>query len=230
VEPNVSATLTSTDYLSVQTAAFWRLTQWTNSQDPLTAQLTGTAISRSLFEFRTDVRGPTLVRTFQTPDNGFAGSFKHQIEPYVSYSWLSPFDDRNRIFKNDGIDSLASGTSRIDYGIRNRIFAKVKKPGGLGASPEILAVSVGQSYYTDARAAAVDTQVPANTIGQFSNLEIRAITRRAIAGTPASSRCSTRRPGSRPPTARAAVFTGIRRTSRPDGPSPGSDCNRLTTI
>jgi LPS-assembly protein len=177
VEPNVSATLTTTPYLSVQTQAFWRLTQWSDSQDPLTAQLTGTAISRSLFEFRTDARGPKLVRTFLTPKNGFAESFKHEIEPYVSYSWLSPFDDRNRIFKNDGIDSLASGTARVDYGVRNRVLAKVKRAGGVGGSTEILGVSIGQSYYTDARAAAVDTQYQANTVGQFSNLEIRAITR-----------------------------------------------------
>ena len=176
-QPTIQAPLTSTPYLSVQTGAALRFTQWSDSQDPLTAQLTGTAISRSLFEFRTDVTGPKLVRTFQTPKNGFAESFKHEIEPRVSYAWLSPFDNRNRIVQNDGIDSLASGTARLDYGIYNRIRAKMRTPGGMGGSPEILGISVSQSYYTDARAAAVDTQYQSNTIGQFSNLLIRATTR-----------------------------------------------------
>ncbi len=86
----------------MQATASWRITQWSDSQDPLTAQLTGTAISRSLFEFRTEVTGPKLARTFQTPKNGYAENFKHTIEPRVSYSWLSPFDERNRIVQNDG--------------------------------------------------------------------------------------------------------------------------------
>lgn len=176
-QPTIQLPLTTPDYLSVQTTASWRISQWSNSQDPLTSQLTGTAISRSLFEFRTEATGPRLVRTFLTPNNGYAESFKHEIDPFVSYSWLSPFDDRNKIVQNDGIDSLASGTARLDYGIRNRIRAKVKKPGGMGTQPEIVSFSISQSYYTDARAAAVDTQYQSITIGQFSNLDIRVSTR-----------------------------------------------------
>jgi LPS-assembly protein len=172
--PNMSATLTSTDYLSVQTSAAWRITQWSDSQIPFTADLAGTPITRSLFDVRTEVTGPKFARTFQTPKNGYAESFRHQIEPQVSYAWLSPFDDRNKIVQNDGIDSLAAGTATLNYGIYNRISAKVRHAGGASTSADVLRFSVSQSYYTDARAAAVDTQYQSNTIGQFSNVDIRA--------------------------------------------------------
>jgi LPS-assembly protein len=171
--PTIQAPLTSTPYLSVQAAAAWRITQWSDSQVAPTTDLAGTPVTRSLFEFRTDVTGPKLARSFQTPKNGFAESFKHEIEPRVSYSWLSPFDERNRIVQNDGIDSLATGTATLNYGIYNRIRAKVRQQGGAGMSREILGFSISQSYYTDARAAAVDTQYQSNTIGQFSNVDIR---------------------------------------------------------
>jgi len=174
-QPSISAPLSTKTYLSALASASWRLTQWSDSQDPLTGTLTGTDIYRSLFEFRTDATGPRLARTFKTPKNGYAESFKHTIEPRVSYSWLSPFDERNKIVQNDGVDSVATGTATLNYGIYNRIHAKVRQQGGVSVSREILGFSVSQSYYTDARAAAVDTQYQSNTIGQFSNVDIRFI-------------------------------------------------------
>jgi len=172
-QPSISAPLSSKPYLSALATASWRLTQWSDSQDPLTGTLTGTYIYRSLFEFRTEVGGPKLARTFLTPKNGYAENFKHTIEPFVSYSWLSPFDERNRIVQNDGVDSVATGNSTLNYGIYNRIRAKVRHKDGVSLSREIAAFSISQSYYTDARAAAVDTQYQSTTIGQFSNVDIR---------------------------------------------------------
>ena len=174
-QPNISAPLSRKPYLTALARASWRITQWSDSQNPLTGTLTGTDIYRSLFEFRTDVTGPKFARTFATPKNGYAESFKHEIEPSVSYSWLSPFDERNRIVQNDGVDSVATGTSTLDYGIYNRIRAKVRHEGGVSTSREILGFGIRQSYYTDARAAAVDSQYQSNTIGQFSNVDIRVI-------------------------------------------------------
>jgi len=171
--PTIQAPLSTKPYLSAQAYAAWRYTQWTDSQDPLTQQLTGAGISRSLFELRTEVTGPTLVRTFKTPNNDHAESFKHEIQPRVTYSWLSPFDSRNEIVQNDGVDSVATGTATLSYGVYNRIRAKLKTPGARGPNPEIMSFSINQSYYTDARAAAVDSQYQTTTIGQFSNVDLR---------------------------------------------------------
>ena len=174
--PAMSAMLPGKDWLSVRGTASWRLTQWTNSQDPLTQQLVGAGITRSLLQLAADVTGPKFARIFQTPKNGYAESFKHLIEPRVSYSWLSPFDNRNQIVQNDSVDSLPSGTATLNYGIYNTIFAKVRQTGGASVQRAILAFSASQSYYTDARAAAVDTQYQATTIGTFSNLDLRVST------------------------------------------------------
>ena len=173
--PTVSAPIfRNLAYLDTLATASWRFTQWSDSQHPLTGQLVGSSLTRSLFEFRTDVTGPKFARTFKTPKSGYAESFKHEIAPRITYAWLSRFDDRNLIVQNDGVDSLATGTSRIDYGIYNRVTAKVKREGGSSFNRPILNFSVSQSYYTDARAAAFDTQYQATTIGTFSNIDIRA--------------------------------------------------------
>ena len=53
----------------------------------------------------------------------------------------------------DGVDVVVGKVTRIGYGVNNRLF---RKPGGGGRSTEMLTVALGQSYYTDARAAQYD--------------------------------------------------------------------------
>ena len=67
---------------------------------------------------------------------------------------MSPIDDFNHYVQLDGTDTVVGRVTRVSYGLTNNFF---RKPGGTGArSSQMVSVSLGQSYYTDQRAAQYD--------------------------------------------------------------------------
>jgi hypothetical protein len=94
---------------------------------------------------------------------------------------MSPFDQFNQVVRNEQhIDAIVGGTMTATYGVANRLLARMT---GGGAIREILSVNVGQSYYTNALAAAFDSQyqtggvLPPTRTGTFSPIRIEATTR-----------------------------------------------------
>jgi hypothetical protein len=77
---------------------------------------------------------------------------KHSVEPYFNIDRVSAIDNFDRLVQIDSTDLVVGGSTRIAYGIANRFF---RKPSG-GRSREVLTATLGQSYYTDARAAQYD--------------------------------------------------------------------------
>ena len=69
---------------------------------------------------------------------------------------MTAIDNFDELVKLEGADFTVGGTTRIDYGITNRVMAK--RPGGPGgaSSREILGVTVKQTYYTNAKASQYD--------------------------------------------------------------------------
>jgi hypothetical protein len=170
----VRAPLSSLPFLSFTTTASWRLTHWLESLDPLTGLPVPEPITRSLFDLRADMSGPKLSRVFRTPDNGYAEGFQHLIEPRIGVQWLSPFDRiREIIVTNPQVDGLVGGTTSVNYSLSNVILAKVRGEGG-SRTGEILSVSVGQTYYSNALAGAVDSQYPSGAVGTFSPVRVTA--------------------------------------------------------
>ena len=99
------------------------------------------------------VSGPTFNRIWNRPGSAYAEKIKHSVEPYFNVQRVSPIDDFAQFVQIDGVDTVVGKVTRVSYGVNNRVF---RKPGGGGRSTEMVTVALGQSYYTDARAAQYD--------------------------------------------------------------------------
>src|SRR5262249_23920635 len=107
---------------------------------------------------------------WDTPKNGYAEKFKHSIEPFFNVTRTSSIDNYDRIVKLEGTDFVVGGVTQYTYGLANRFFAKrVLVPGQAAQSREIFDVEIRQSYYTDQRAAAVDTRYQSSFSGNTPN-------------------------------------------------------------
>ncbi len=182
--PQVRVPLSTLPYLTVTSTANWRLTEWMQSLDQNTGAQVATPLMRQLLTFQTTLTGPVLSKVYE-PNDEYAEKIKHLILPNVSFTYVSPFDQLNRVVQNDGTDTIIGGTMTIAYGFTNQLLAKKKPvagaPPGSTVAQTILQVDIGQSYYTNALAASFDPSY--QTIGlapptPFSPVQI------AVAATP----------------------------------------------
>ena len=154
VFPRVRLPFTKWQWLTVSTTAAARYTYWTERRDPETRSLNiSESIDRNYFEVSSQVTGPTFNRIWNRPGSGYAEKIKHSVEPYFNIQRISAIEEFDQIVTIDGVDTVVGKVTRIGYGINNRFF---RKPGGGGRSTEMLTVALGQSYYSDDRAAQYD--------------------------------------------------------------------------
>ncbi len=151
VNPTLRIPFTRWPFLTLNSTVSWRATYWSESLDATGAQVPE-GIGRRLFDFQTRVTGPVLNRIWNTPENGYAQKFKHVVEPTFSIQRVTAVDNFNRIVQLEGPDYIVGGTTRVNYGLANRLYAKKE------TSREILTATVSQSYYTNTRAAQYDRQ------------------------------------------------------------------------
>jgi hypothetical protein len=176
--PSLRVPLSRLSFLSATASASWRVTHWFESRDPITGEQRPVGLTRQLFETRANVVGPVVSRVFQTPGSGYAERFKHLIEPSFTLQWLSPFDEFNRVVRNEqSIDAIVGGTLTTTYRLTNRLLARMA---GGGPVREILSVQIGQTYYSEALAAAFDPQYQSGGLptaereGTFSPVRLEA--------------------------------------------------------
>ena len=151
--PRVRLPFTKWQFLTVSTTAAARYTYWTERKDTRTGRNLEDPISRNYFELSAQVSGPTFNKIWNRPGSKYAEKIKHAIEPYFTVQRVSPIDDFSQFVQIDGIDTVVGKVTRVSYGVNNRVF---RKPGSGGRSTELVTVAMGQSYYTDARAAQYD--------------------------------------------------------------------------
>jgi lipopolysaccharide assembly outer membrane protein LptD (OstA) len=168
--PELSAPISRLPALNVTASAGYRYTVWSAQLDAEGERLP-TPISRQIVNLEARAVGPVLSRIWHTPNNGYASGFKHVIEPTASVGWLSMYDDSQRIVLLDGVDSIVTGTTTVNYGLTNRLLAKrrIGPAGPDGTQPgvvrEILTVDLKQTYYTNALAARYDAQYRSSFMG-----------------------------------------------------------------
>lgn len=175
--PTIRVPFTKLQFLTVNSSVSWRGTYWTRSQP---ADGSGTLleepITRTYFDFQSRVTGPIVNRVWNTPDNGYAEKWKHTVEPYFNVQRLTPVDNFNQIVALDGTDYILGGTTRLDYGITNRLLAKRKSGAAAANAREILGVTVSQTYYSDDRASQFDynysTSFSGRTPSNFSPIRV----------------------------------------------------------
>lgn len=154
VLPRVRFPFTRWPFLSITTSAAFRSTYWTERRGEGSENLDD-PISRNYYEVAAQITGPVFNRIWDRPGSRYAEKLKHAIEPFLNVQRISPIDNFDEIVRIDSVDTIVGRTTRVNYGVNNRLF---RKPGGGGQSREIMTVSLGQSYYSDARAAQFDSQ------------------------------------------------------------------------
>ncbi len=153
VFPRVRFPFTKWQFLTITSSAAFRTTYWTQRRDLITGLNLDNSISRNYYELSSQVTGPSFNRIWNRPGSSYAEKLKHAIEPFLNVQRVSAVDNFESIVSLDGTDTIVGQTTRVNYGLNNRVF---RKPGGGGRSREIMTVSLGQSYYSDARAAQYD--------------------------------------------------------------------------
>ena len=106
-------------------------TFYTRSQDPdVTDSATGQplivndSLNRQYFTLQAQIVGPAFVRVFDAPGNKYAERFKHTIEPFLNITRTSSVANYTHILQSDGVDSEIGSTTRYNYGLNNRFYAK----------------------------------------------------------------------------------------------------------
>ena len=154
VNPLIRVPFTRWPFLTFNTSVGYRRTHWLESIDPETDEQVGSPLSRSLLEMQAEITGPVFVKIWDTPNTGYSERMKHVIEPWISVERATAVDDFDRIVRIDSVDSIVGGTTRLRYGIDNRLYARRGEQG----AQEFLTIGVEQTYYTDARASQFDQQ------------------------------------------------------------------------
>ena len=149
VSPTVRIPFTKWPFLSVNSSVGWRGTYWTESL--VNNVQVPESIGRQYFDFQARITGPVFNRIFNPPDPK-GTKYKHVIEPTLALQRTTAIDNFAQIVQLEGPDFVVGSVTRVTYGLTNRLYAKKE------TSREVLSATLGQSYYTDARAAQDDRQ------------------------------------------------------------------------
>lgn len=168
ITPTIRFPFTRWQFLTVNSSASWRGTYWTRSLSP-DGTLLDEPLTRGYFDLQSRITGPVFNRIWNTPGSGYAEKWKHTVEPYVTIQRVSAIDVFDLIVLNDGADYIVGGTTRIDYGVTNRLMAKRRRGEASGTAREILSVQVGQTYYSDERASQFDYNYSTGFTGAVAN-------------------------------------------------------------
>ena len=103
------------------------------------------ALNRHYADLSIDLKTPFLEKDYES---SWLGSFRHILEPYVTYRWTHGIEDLQQIVRFDENDVVAD-TNEIEYGIENRFFTKRKNGAGTTENHEVLVVAFTQKYYFD---------------------------------------------------------------------------------
>ncbi len=147
VAPTLRMPFTRVPFFTVNTSVGWRGTYW--SESVAGGVQVPDALKRQYFDFNARTTGPVMMRIFNNEVEG-ATKIKHVIEPYFSVRRVTDFDVYPQIVQLEGSDYEYPGTTRIGYGITNRLYAKKD------VAREVLNVSLGQNFYSQAEASVLD--------------------------------------------------------------------------
>jgi LPS-assembly protein len=159
VSPSARVPLSRLSFLSVNTSASYRSTYYTRRAGE-TAQTGDGSYLRQYVTSRTDVVGPVLSRIWDLDDDAFADRVKHVIEPTLTVDLTSSIKDFRRTpILSDISDFVVGGSTRVTFGVTNRLFMRGRAPseGARGQTREFVTVGIQQTYYTNPEASRYDT-------------------------------------------------------------------------
>jgi LPS-assembly protein len=152
--PTIRYGFTKIPFFTVNTSLAWRYTWWSDSLDPESGVRIAAPVTRTYYDLQARLVGPIFTRIWNTADNAYAEKYKHTIEPWVNLQRVTMFDNQDQIIALDSTDYVYGGTTRITFGLNNRVYAKHRAQGG--RAREFVNVQIQQTYYSDDRASTVD--------------------------------------------------------------------------
>ena len=156
--PSLRAPLSRLSFLSVNTSAAYRRNYvWPRVTDPSQALLPRGLI-RQDFSLQADVVGPVFSKIWDTPNSTYSERMKHVIEPIFSVNYVTEINARPLVISTPTTAILSRASTRVTYGLTNRLFARAPLvDGGGGGTREFLTIGVQQTYYTDPEASRIDS-------------------------------------------------------------------------
>jgi hypothetical protein len=109
---------------------------------------------------RSDVVGPVLAKIWDTPASGYSERMKHLIEPTFALEYIPAISNAGNVLTlSDSSDSIPGDSTRLTYGVNNRLLYRARTTdGSAGSTIQFLTVGVQQTYYLTDRASLNDTQ------------------------------------------------------------------------
>lgn len=109
-----------TKYVSLTATAGTRVTYYSNSFNDM-RQIVGRDVIRKYGEFEFDVRPVALARNFYGKNDAFR--FRHVIEPFLTYRYITGINNYNKIIRFDYADT-ETDTNEIEFGVTNRFYTR----------------------------------------------------------------------------------------------------------
>jgi hypothetical protein len=165
--PSIRVPLSRLTYLSVNTSAAHRTTYYSRSYDARQVAVPE-PLFRDYTQLRTDVVGPVFTKIWDTPDSGYAERMKHVIEPAFTIDYTTPINNYQRTpTLTDTSDFVIGGTSRLTYGLTNRLMYRGKSVDGMrGQTREFVTIGVQQTYYSNSESSKYDTSYSSSNTGR----------------------------------------------------------------
>jgi LPS-assembly protein len=159
VSPSVRVPMSRLTYLSVNTSAAYRATYYSRSAELNSINTIDDPYTRQYMTLRSEVVGPVFSRIWDL-ESGPAERLKHVIEPAFTVDFTSQIEDftRTPTVGSDQSDFVVSGTTRVTYGLTNRIFARGRTVDNVrGTTRELMTVGLQQTYYSNPLSGAFDS-------------------------------------------------------------------------
>jgi LPS-assembly protein len=182
VSPTVRVPLSRLTFLSVNTSAAYRTTRYSHSTEVIDgdSETVDEPYLRQYTTLRSEVVGPVFNRIWDL-QGGFAERVKHVVEPAFTVDFTSGFSDFTRTpsVGSDVADFVVSGSTKVTYGLTNRLFARTRTVDGVrGTTREIVTVGLQQTYYTNPLSAGFDSTYQSTSNQRAADLSPVALTTR----------------------------------------------------
>ena len=165
--PSLRVPMSRLTYLSVNTSAAHRATYYSRSFNTRGIAVPDSLI-RDYTQLRTDIVGPVVTKIWDTPGSGYAERMKHVIEPAFTIDYTTAIHNYQRTpILTDSSDFVVGGTSRLTYGLTNRLMYRGKTVDGVrGQTREFVTVGIQQTYYSNSESSKYDTSYSSSNTGR----------------------------------------------------------------
>ncbi len=177
--PSLRLPLSSLTYLSVNTSAAYRTTYYSRSLDAR-GNLTPTALLRQFVSLRSEFIGPVVTKIWDTPSSDSTERMKHVVEPAFAVDYTTEIANQAQVPRtNDQSDTIVGGTTRLTYGLTNRLFYRSRATADTRSTTrEFVTLGVQQTFYSNAQASLFDTSYTSSSGRRPSDLSPVTLTAR----------------------------------------------------